>query len=412
MQLQYIGARYAPIWYQNSLNDSADWESNVEYEPLTFVTLPNNHLYLSKKTVPETVGTPASNIEYWLDMGAYSGSYADLSEKIGDINELLTPDTDNLVNAINSFYKIFDGLTHQDHVAIFGDSWVDLTHDPSNVYIPQMIRDQFNVTVDNYSYGGTRFDDLNGYDEQITWFAADNIDPNKIKFVLLCAGVNEYGDGTSAEDFQAKLTDWYDKLLAVLGKEVPVYWIASYSIANTYGGTNPQNYFAQYNYYDAIRISIKRPIIGINIMGLVSTWRNTTHPNQNGQFTLSKNIVNIINGVEPEAQIYQTLNGTIEDNNIPAVFRGVTMRFFIQDNALDCEFQYAMGALGVVANDSLITFDANFPAKMINNLYLDEGCIVSPVSDNQLKITVINPGCRTWTTSMSGYQKKTFKILQ
>ena len=83
-QLQYIGARYVPVWYHNSVDDTANWEVNVEYEPLTFVTSLNNHLYLSKKTVPDNIGTPADNTDYWLDMGAFSGG-ANLQEQIDDI---------------------------------------------------------------------------------------------------------------------------------------------------------------------------------------------------------------------------------------------------------------------------------------------------------------------------------------
>lgn len=88
MQLQYIGARYVPIWYQNSLDDSANWEVNVEYEPLTFVTTANNHLYLSKKTVPDNIGSPADNTEYWLDLGVFiSGQYELLQNQIDDMKD-------------------------------------------------------------------------------------------------------------------------------------------------------------------------------------------------------------------------------------------------------------------------------------------------------------------------------------
>jgi hypothetical protein len=89
MSVRYVGARYVPIWYHNSLDDTSNWEVNVEYEPLTFVTSLNNHLYISKKTVPDNIGTPADNTEYWLDMGVFSGSYADLQEQIDDINDLI-----------------------------------------------------------------------------------------------------------------------------------------------------------------------------------------------------------------------------------------------------------------------------------------------------------------------------------
>ena len=85
---QYIGARYVPYYYENSLDPtSCEWESNVNYEPLTVVTLPNLHSYISKKFVPDTIGTPASNPEYWLDRG-YDNAYVQaLQDQIDDMND-------------------------------------------------------------------------------------------------------------------------------------------------------------------------------------------------------------------------------------------------------------------------------------------------------------------------------------
>lgn len=117
MQLQYIGARYIPIFYQNSVDQSANWEINVEYEPLTFVTTQNNHLYLSKKTVPDNIGTPAQNTEYWLDMGIFTDAQIEqvvealeaLEQRIGDNADLGTTDKTTIVNAINEvFYNVGD----------------------------------------------------------------------------------------------------------------------------------------------------------------------------------------------------------------------------------------------------------------------------------------------------------------
>ena len=82
---QYIGARYVPKFYQNSVDGSTQWESNVVYEPLIYVTLTNGHMYISKKQVPATVGSPASNIDYWLDIGSYNGFIDELQSQIDDL---------------------------------------------------------------------------------------------------------------------------------------------------------------------------------------------------------------------------------------------------------------------------------------------------------------------------------------
>ena len=88
---QYIGARYVPKFYQNSVDGSTQWESNVVYEPLMYVTLTNGHMYISKKQVPATVGSPVNNIDYWLDIGSYNGFIEQLQDEIDDINNVSIP---------------------------------------------------------------------------------------------------------------------------------------------------------------------------------------------------------------------------------------------------------------------------------------------------------------------------------
>lgn len=84
---QYIGARYVTKIYTNSLDpSSAEWEAGVIYEPLTLVTY-NNGSYLSKETVPGSVGDPASNTTYWAQTGYYNGQIAALDAAINDIND-------------------------------------------------------------------------------------------------------------------------------------------------------------------------------------------------------------------------------------------------------------------------------------------------------------------------------------
>ena len=85
---QYIGARYVPTYYENSLDPtSSEWEANVNYDPLTIVSLPNMHSYQSKKFVPSTIGTPASNPEYWYDQGYANAYYQALQDQIDDMND-------------------------------------------------------------------------------------------------------------------------------------------------------------------------------------------------------------------------------------------------------------------------------------------------------------------------------------
>lgn len=82
---QYIGARYVTKIYENTLDpSSAEWQSGVTYEPLTLVTYQNSS-YLSKKTVPGSIGNPASNPSYWVVTGAYNGQIVTIQQDISNL---------------------------------------------------------------------------------------------------------------------------------------------------------------------------------------------------------------------------------------------------------------------------------------------------------------------------------------
>lgn len=99
---QYIGARYVFKIYENSQDpSSAEWESNVRYEPLTIVTYLNS-TYASKKDVPGSVGNPAANPQYWIVTGAYNGQIATLQQQIDTINNTTLPSIEAAIQALQS----------------------------------------------------------------------------------------------------------------------------------------------------------------------------------------------------------------------------------------------------------------------------------------------------------------------
>lgn len=86
---RYIGARYVIRIYENSLDpSSAEWEANINYEPITMVTY-NYGSYLSKREVPANIGNPADNPTYWVQTGFYSGQIAQLEADIDAINDVI-----------------------------------------------------------------------------------------------------------------------------------------------------------------------------------------------------------------------------------------------------------------------------------------------------------------------------------
>lgn len=87
--LQYVGARYVPKFYENSLDPtSCDWESGVGYEPLTVVTYSGDS-YTSRKPVPGTVGDPAANPEYWAKTGEFNAAILALQGRMTDAEDRL-----------------------------------------------------------------------------------------------------------------------------------------------------------------------------------------------------------------------------------------------------------------------------------------------------------------------------------
>ena len=175
---QYIGARYVPKFYQNSVDGSAQWEQNVVYEPLTWVTLTNGHMYISKKQVPATVGTPAENIDYWLDIGSYNGLIQDLQNQIdaigGNIDALEAKD---VILTNNSF-----GASGVGEAVFIGDSF-------GNDIVSNLNNFGFTVTYNN-SVGGAGFNN-DIYLGQLNTLASGIDDKNKVKYVIAIGGTND-----------------------------------------------------------------------------------------------------------------------------------------------------------------------------------------------------------------------------
>ena len=247
MQLQYIGARYIPIFYQNSVDQTANWQINVEYEPLTFVTTQNNHLYLSKKTVPDNIGTPADNTEYWLDMGIFTNAQiAELAEEVenletrvgenenlstidkttlvaaineifsnvGDIDDLPYPQADNVVRTLNWIHDVIEELrnytdtqitstreyvlNHRRYIFI-GDSYAEGAGPDSQTqsYL-SVIATNLGLTenVDMFSncLGGASWKGLNGrksYKMLLEEIENSITNPETITDIVVCGGVND-----------------------------------------------------------------------------------------------------------------------------------------------------------------------------------------------------------------------------
>jgi len=212
---QYIGARYVPYYYENSLDPSStEWEPNVNYEALTVVTLPNQHSYISKKAVPDTIGSPATNAKYWLDTGSDNAYIQALQDQIDIINNTDLPAIDGRLDRLESISE------KGDIIAVF-DSYGTTHGNPTgdNTTIPDIMQSLTDRTirpivasscgfVENAG-GGTFYDFLNTYLTTLT-----TADKEKITTVVVAAGYNDFGAAKSA--LRTNMQAFYNKCKAEL----------------------------------------------------------------------------------------------------------------------------------------------------------------------------------------------------
>ena len=154
---QYIGARYVPLFFENSATGDSTWAANTRYEPLTNVTW-NGCTYTSKIVVPPAIGNPAENPHYWVLTSSSSErlenlerAVADLGDTVEDIGDSVdgidARFTNGILNLVNGGTgadtadgaKIDLGLSHLkcdcDTIAASGVKQYDYTGQERGVYL-------------------------------------------------------------------------------------------------------------------------------------------------------------------------------------------------------------------------------------------------------------------------------------
>lgn len=187
---QYIGARYVPMFFENSATGDSTWAANTSYEPLTVVTW-NGNSYTSKKNVPASVGNPSANSEYWASTGLYNAQVEVIREELedtkADVNNLEAQVTelDNKIDTIADGDVLFIG---DSYIAAYSQNWATYLAAylgktiGTNAFISARSGCGFSYTVDSVNFATL-----------VNSAVVDNV--NNIKTIIFGGGANDiYND--------------------------------------------------------------------------------------------------------------------------------------------------------------------------------------------------------------------------
>lgn len=106
--VEYIGARYVPVFFKNPGTGSTEWIDSVTYEPLTIVTY-NGYSYTSRRFVP--VGIAITNNDYWALTGNFNGQVAVYVERVNELAEQVAEISGDMITADEVAQQITAALT-------------------------------------------------------------------------------------------------------------------------------------------------------------------------------------------------------------------------------------------------------------------------------------------------------------
>lgn len=253
---QYIGARYTIKVYENSQDpSSAEWESGASYERLVMVTYLNSS-YLSKKDVPQNIGNPADNPEYWVVTGYYNGQIASLQDQIDAINAVIGDESSGIIKDIDDITADISDIKediaelntntnmwHNKKVCVYGDSLSTVTYQ----YWQYMVAADPTIDVTNRAVAGTRIQD------GVTLLtAATSADLSQFDIIVLAYGTNSWAN-TSLREMVNKYKEAFD-ILATKAPNAQVVTIAPYYTYDPDFGADSINDlgFSIYDYATAI----------------------------------------------------------------------------------------------------------------------------------------------------------------
>lgn len=271
---QYIGARYVPLFYENS-DGTPEWRAGVAYEPLTIVTY-NGNSYTSKIPVPASVGNPSSNDRYWASTGVYNQQVENLRLQVEEL-QTQADETEANTNALIS--HSFDPRLTNRKIVIITDSY-GIPQDQGMTVWTTIFKNHLSLTEGvncfTYAQGGAGF--ANGqFLHVLQSYTPEDVSASEITDVFVAGGCNDYGQTES--DVRAAIAAFKTACNAK-------YPNALITLA-TIGHTKQQTYrdaslIQQRSYNDAVSRGI-RVITGTeNALHRVNMFYDDVHPNSVG----------------------------------------------------------------------------------------------------------------------------------
>lgn len=298
---QYIGARYVPKFYTNSLGTS-EWTPNTQYEPLIIVTW-NGNSYTSKNPVPASIGSPDTAPEYWASTGIYNQQVEEYRQDVIEYKA----ETDAAIADVKESLFTFKNR----RLLFVGDSYaLGWTASGTVSRFPDLVAASLGLSSSQYSlhaYGGAGFINSSGGHTYLDILnESDMSDPDTVTDVIVVGGYNDIslqqspgGIRAAISAFIARSKVLYPNATVRIGfvgitpltdrKYKASLTLKDYQYgANQYGGaymSGIENCLHNYSWFTADKI----------------------HPNDDGQHEIARAVVNVL--MSGSADIYIPYSG-------------------------------------------------------------------------------------------------------
>lgn len=194
--LQYIGARYVPIFGRKDETDII-WDNSKPYEPLTIVLWQGNS-FTSRQFVP--AGIDINSNEFWAETGNYNAQVEQYRQEVLNVktqNDKISADLETETKTRQDQYtelkkdiKTISEDIGKDYLVVFGDSWSAAGYWVNNY------AKGINASYKNYSISGAGIINANtgkDFNNQLTTaINDDSYNHKRVREIILMFGCNDF----------------------------------------------------------------------------------------------------------------------------------------------------------------------------------------------------------------------------